>query len=223
MTGLAPAAFLGSAGPLALVRCGWCGRRNCFDLRRWAWFEVMFCRRCWQAVLFEGLTMITRWEGERLLMENLAFGGELRALREVERVARSFLVYYDSQPYWLWAPQTRRTAADLRRAFSLVEAARARGGGAVTEAGPAERPEPAPVEPAAGAVSTDGEVYELTAAESLALDYFSSLAGERRAEALSQLERLSRLSASERGGQGEAPAPAPPGAMAEAGEGGGRA
>ena len=120
------ALYLGSAGTLALVRCGLCGRRNCFDRRRWWWFQVAFCRRCWQAVLYDGLVMVSRWEGERLLMENTAFGGELRALREVEREARRFLAYYDLQPWWEWRPQVRGIASDMTRTVALAKSVRAR-------------------------------------------------------------------------------------------------
>lgn len=201
----ARALYLGAAGRLALVRCGLCGRRNCFDRRSWWWLEVMFCRRCWQAVCFADLTMITRWEGERLLMENTALGGELRALREVERVVRSFLAYYDSQPFWEWSPRTRGAAAEMRRSFSLVEAARARRGHAETPATPTA----APVPPPAG-VSAAGDLYELTEEEARALDYFAACPPAVRGNVLDYLEVMSRQAAGGEADQGEVPTPALP-------------
>lgn len=218
------ALYLGSAGPLALVRCGLCGRRNCFDRRGWQWFEVAFCRRCRQGVLFEGLVMITRWEGERLLMENEAFGGELRALREVERVVRGVVRSYESEPHWFWPLRVRRMAADLRGPFALAEVARAR-----PQGNPAAAAEPAPPEArdeftAAPPEEGDGDdVYQLTGEESRALDLFGALTPELRGRVLSDLEELSRHCAGG-GTAAEVPTPAlPTAAITAGGEGGGRA
>lgn len=213
MSAPARALYLGAAGPLALVRCGLCGRRNCFDRRRWQWFEVAFCRRCWQGVLFEGLVMITRWEGERLLMENEAFGGELRAQREAERAARSFLAYFDAQPYWLWPPMLRRAAADMRQAYALAEAARARTGGGA-EVGQAPRSETAVVPPPAEGAAA----YGPRADESRVLHYYATLPAATRAAMLTELEALSRRAAA----GGEVRTSALLGVAADAGEGGGR-
>lgn len=200
----ARALYLGSAGPLALIRCGVCGRRNCFDRGSWRWLEVMFCRRCWQAVRFADLTMITRWEGERLLMENEAFGGELRALREVERITRGFLAYYDAQPFWEWSPRTRGTAAELRRSVALAESVRARRGGAA-EVGQPPRPETAAV--------------PLTEEEARALEHLALLPEATRENVLDYIERMSRPAAIGRDDQGEVPTPALPAATTDEEEG----
>ncbi|HEY9285905.1 MAG TPA: hypothetical protein VIP46_20820 [Pyrinomonadaceae bacterium] len=184
----ARALYLGAAGRLALVRCGYCGRRNCFDRGSWRWLEVAFCRRCWQGVRFEGLVMVSRWEGERLLMENEAFGGELRALREVERITRGFLAYYDSQPYWEWSPRTRGTAAELRRSVALAESMRSRRGGGA-EVAQAPRPEAAAV--------------PLTEEEARALEHLALLPEATRADVLEYLERMSRPAGRRPGDEGE--------------------
>lgn len=196
----ARAAFLGAAGWLALVRCGLCGRRNCFDLRRWRWFEVPFCRRCWQGVRFEGLVMVSRWEGERLLLENEAFGGELRALREVERVARDVLRHYGAEPHWFWPLRVRRMAEELRTPFALAESARASRNADVG-------PQPAPAPPEAAA---SGDVYELTEEEGRALDYFAACPPAVRENVLEYLEVMSRQAAGGEGDEGEVRTPAPP-------------
>ncbi|HVG30828.1 MAG TPA: hypothetical protein VM864_14055 [Pyrinomonadaceae bacterium] len=167
VSGGARARYLGGAGRTALVRCP-CSRRNYFDRRRWEWFGVAVCSGCWKGILFRDLSLVGYREAEELAKESTVYAGELKALRGVEGVMRRFLVRYDEQPYWLWAPQTRRMVAELRRALRPVEAARSRR--------------------AAG----DDDVRELSHEEALALDYFAAATHDRRRVVLAMLEDMSR-------------------------------
>jgi hypothetical protein len=110
-----------------LVRCP-CGRRNYIDRHAWAWFEVAFCVRCRQAILFHDLRVVSRWEGDRMLREQTIYEEELKALRNIEGEMRRFLVEFHEEPLWLWPPQVVRMAEAVEAELLVAERARTRHG-----------------------------------------------------------------------------------------------
>jgi hypothetical protein len=118
---------LGSTPRTVLVRCP-CGRRNYFDRKGWAWLEVAFCVRCWQAIRYHDLRVLSRWEGERMLREDSVFEGELKALRTIEGEMRRFMLQFRAEPLWTWPPQVVRMAQAVQLNLQLVEQARTRQG-----------------------------------------------------------------------------------------------
>lgn len=119
--------YLGSTALTLLIRCT-CGRRNYFDRKGWAWLEVAFCVRCWQGIRYVDLRVISRWEGERMLREDLVFAGELKALRNIEREMRRFLVEFREEPLWTWPPQVVRMVKTVEADLRLAEQARTQQG-----------------------------------------------------------------------------------------------
>lgn len=183
MTRPGRAHYLGSTALTLLIRCP-CGRRNYFDRKGWQWLEVAFCVRCWQGILYHNLTLISRWEGERMLREHLVYAGELKALRTIEGEMRRFLMLFRAEPLWTWPPQVVRMAQAVAGNLQLVEAARTRQGGASA----------VPLEESTAAVSVflempGEEAYELTAEQTRLLSFFSRLSDERRAVMLAFVEQ----------------------------------
>ncbi len=178
MIGLA--SYLGSTARTLLVRCP-CGRRNYFDRKGWAWLEVAFCVRCWQAIRYHDLRVISRWEGERMLREQTIYEGELKALRTIEGVMRRFLSEFQEQPLWMWPPQTVRMAQAVKANLRLAEQARSRQG--------LEPDVPLEELPEGIFLEMPGEeAYELTAEQTRLLSLFSRLPEGRRAVMLAFFE-----------------------------------
>ncbi len=203
---------LGSTPVTTLVRC-LCGRRNYFDRRAWTWLGVAFCLRCWQAILHHDLKVVSRWEGERMLKEQMLYEGELKALRTVEAVMRRFLVEFHANPLWMWPSQIVRMAQAVQVNLHLAELARARQGAQPTVlldetlAAVAASME-ADDTPDDGMTSDDellreeltsgelpGGVYELTTDEAMLLDAYSRLPADRRAVMLAFVEQEGRSAA----------------------------
>jgi hypothetical protein len=168
------ASYLGSTALTLLVRCP-CGRRNYFDRRAWMWLEVAFCVRCWQAIRYHDLRVISRWEGERMLREQTMFEGELKALRTIEEVMRRFLVEFHAQPLWMWPPQTVRMAQAVDANLRLAELARTRQG-----AQPAVPLDELPADVGTFLEMPGEEAYELTPEQTRLLSLFSRMPEERR-------------------------------------------
>lgn len=180
MMGLA--SYLGSTALTLLIRCP-CGRRNYFDRRAWQWLEVAFCVRCWQAIRYHDLKVISRWEGERMLREQNMYEGELKALRTVEGVMRRFLLEFQEQPLWMWPPQTVRMAQAVKANLRLAELARTRQG-----AEPAVPLDELPESLGVFLEMPGEEAYELTPEQTRLLSLFSRLPEERRATMLAFFE-----------------------------------
>lgn len=183
MTRPGRAHYLGSTALTLLIRCI-CGRRNYFDRRAWQWIEVAFCVRCWQGILYVDLRMVSRWEGERMLREDLVFAGELKALRTIEGEMRRFLEQFRQEPLWTWPPQVVRMAQAVRFDLQLVEVARTR-----QDAASAAPLEEMPAEVGVYLEMPGQEAYELTAEQTRLLSLFSQLSGERRAAILAFIEQ----------------------------------
>lgn len=177
------ACYLGSTALTLLVRCP-CGRRNYFDRQGWQWLEVAFCVRCWQAIRYHDLRVISRWEGERMLREHTMYEGELKALRTIEGVMRRFLVEFKAQPLWLWPPQTVRMAQAVQANLRLAELARTRQGEAPTV--PLDE---LPAEQGIFLEMPGEEAYELTPEQTRLLSLFSRLPDERRSVMLAFFEQ----------------------------------
>ncbi|HZH33001.1 MAG TPA: hypothetical protein VEY11_19695 [Pyrinomonadaceae bacterium] len=187
------ASYLGSTALTLLIRCP-CGRRNYFDRRAWQWFEVAFCVRCWQAIRYHDLRVISRWEGERMLREQTVYEGELKALRTVEGVMHRFLSEFQEQPLWMWPPQIVRMAQAVKANLRLAELARARQG--------AEPAVPFEELPEGIFLEMPGEeAYELTPEQTRLLSIFSRLPEERRADMLAFFEEGIGYSAGDAEGQ----------------------
>jgi hypothetical protein len=121
------AELLGGTPRTVLIRCP-CGRRNYFDRAAWQWLEVAFCVRCWQAIIYHDLRVISRWEGERMLKEHTVYEGELKALRTLEGLMRLILEGFDVETLWKLPVPMQRRAHAARGVLQLAERARARQG-----------------------------------------------------------------------------------------------
>ena len=177
------ASYLGSTARTVLIRCP-CGRRNYFDRKGWAWLEVAFCVRCWQAIRYHDLRVITRWEGERMLREHTIYEGELKALRTIEGVMRRFLSEFHAQPLWMWPPQTVRMAQAVQANLRLAERARTRQGSE-----PAIPLEELPADVGMFLEMPGEEAYELSPEQTRLLSLFSRLPEDRRAVMLAFFEQ----------------------------------
>lgn len=172
---------LGSTALTIIVRCP-CGRRNYFDRKAWAWLEVAFCVSCWQGILYHDLSLVSHWEGERMLREQTIYEGELKALRNTEVVMRRFLEQFAEKPRWTWPPSVVRMAQALEVSLELAERARTRQG---------EEPE-VPIDALVSRLfieKLNAEVYDLTGEQVQFLTVFSRLPEERRAVVLASIEQ----------------------------------
>jgi hypothetical protein len=189
------ASQLGSTARTVLIRCP-CGRRNYFDRRAWQWLEVAFCVRCWQAIRYHDLRVITRWEGERMLREQIVFEGELKALRTIETVMRRFLMQFREEPRWTWPPQVRQMAQFVEANLRLAEQARTQQGAQPTV--PLDEPvtTTAPESLAPDDEAPGGEAWgarpQLDSDEALLLDAYGLLPQAARVEVLSFIADVRR-------------------------------
>jgi len=181
--------YLGSTALTLLIRCP-CGRRNYFDRRAWQWLEVAFCVRCWQAIRYHDLKVVSRWEGERMLTEQTVFEGELKALRTIEGVMRRFLSEFHQQPLWMWPPQTVRMVQAVQANLRLAELARSRQGSE-----PSLPLEELPAPQGLFLEMPGEEAYELTPEQTRLLSLFSRIPEERRAVMLAFFEQDTGYSA----------------------------
>jgi hypothetical protein len=173
---------LGSTPRTIIVRCP-CGRRNYFDRQAWQWFEVAFCVRCRQAILYVDLRVISRWEGERMLREQTIYEGELKALRTGEVALRHFLEQFAEKPRWEWPLSVVRHAQAAQVSLQLAERARARQG-----AEP-EVPFDEEVRRLFLEKLNEEAAHELTPEQIGLLAAYSRLPEERRADMLAYIEQ----------------------------------
>lgn len=169
------ASYLGSTALTLLVRCP-CGRRNYFDRRGWAWLEVAFCVRCWQAILYHDLRVVSRWEGERMLREDFVSDAEVKVWRSLEGRMRRFVLEFHKDPLWTWAPKVVRMALGVEADLHLADRLRARPGQE-----PAATPEELPAEVGVQDLGLTDEQRQLLTA-------FAQMSEERRARMLSYVE-----------------------------------
>jgi hypothetical protein len=193
MMGLA--SYLGSTALTLLIRCP-CGRRNYFDRRAWQWLEVAFCVRCWQAIRYHDLSVISRWEGERMIREQTVYEGELKALRTIEGEMRRFLMLFRQQPLWMWPPQVVSMVQAVAANLQLAEQARRQQGTEPTV--PLDQPVTAAPEQSAAhdEEETGGEMWRgrppLDSDEALLLDRYGLLPQSARVEVLAHIEEVRR-------------------------------
>lgn len=177
------AELLGGTPRTLLIRCP-CGRRNYFDRKAWHWLEVAFCVRCWQAIIYHDLRVISRWEGERMLKEQTVYEGELKALRTLEGVMRYLLEGVDAEPLWNLPVQFQRRAQAARGTLRLAELARARQG-----AQPTVPLEDLPQVLKEFLQMPGEEAHEVPVEHTRLLTLFSRLPEERRDELLASLRQ----------------------------------
>lgn len=100
------AAWLGSAGLTALVRCV-CGARLYLSRPHWSSRNFAVCDDCKGAIHYASLEVIAPEAVEDFITMISSRQAEREALRgELERELRRFVRVFDQQPEWLWSPAT---------------------------------------------------------------------------------------------------------------------
>ncbi|MDT5271136.1 MAG: hypothetical protein QOH49_3322 [Acidobacteriota bacterium] len=100
------AAWLGSAGLTALVRCT-CGARLYLSRPHWSSRNFALCDDCKGAIHYASLEVIDPAAVEAFVEMIINRQAEREALKvELERELRRFIRVYDQQPEWLWSPAT---------------------------------------------------------------------------------------------------------------------
>lgn len=100
------AAWLGSAGLTALVRCA-CGARLYLSRPHWSRRNFAVCDDCKGAIHYASLEVIDPEAVEDFVEMIITEQREREALKtEIERELRRFVRVYDGQPEWLWSPAT---------------------------------------------------------------------------------------------------------------------
>lgn len=100
------AAWLGSAGLTALIRCA-CGARLYISLPHWSRRTFTLCDDCKGAILYASLSVVDREAVEvfvRMVINEQEGREALTA--ELVRELRRFVRVFDQQPEWLWSPAT---------------------------------------------------------------------------------------------------------------------
>lgn len=108
------AAWLGSAGLTALVRCT-CSARLYLSRPHWSRRGFTVCDDCKAVILYASLVVIDPGGVE----EFLSMFSSQRERREaaaatLERELRRFVRVFDQQPEWLWSPATVRFVQAVR-------------------------------------------------------------------------------------------------------------
>jgi hypothetical protein len=100
------AAWLGSAGLTALVRCT-CGARLYLSRPQWSSRNFAVCDDCKGAIHYASLEVIDPEAVEDFVEMIINRQAEREALKsELERELRRFVRVFDQQPEWLWSPAT---------------------------------------------------------------------------------------------------------------------
>ncbi|MBV8857883.1 MAG: zinc ribbon domain-containing protein [Acidobacteria bacterium] len=100
------AAWLGSAGLTALIRC-LCGARLYLSVPHWSSRNFAVCDDCKGAIHYASLQVIAPEAVEDFVEMIINRQAEREALRgELERELRRFVRLFDRQPEWLWSPAT---------------------------------------------------------------------------------------------------------------------
>ena len=100
------AAWLGSAGLTALIRCA-CGARLYLSLPHWSSRNFSVCDDCKGAIHYASLAVVAPEAVEDFVEMIINRQAEREALRgELERELRRFVRLFDQQPEWLWSPAT---------------------------------------------------------------------------------------------------------------------
>lgn len=114
------AAWLGSAGLTALVRC-LCGARLYISLPHWSRRTFTLCDDCKGAILYSSLSVVDREAVEVFVSMVIREQQERGALTaELVRELRKFVRVYDQQPEWLWSPATVNFVRAVRPALERL-------------------------------------------------------------------------------------------------------
>ena len=114
------AAWLGSAGLTALIRC-WCGARLYLSLPHWSRRTFTLGDDCKGAILYASLAVIDRAAVEVFVSMVIHEQEGREALTaEVVRELRRFVRVYDQQPEWLWSPATVNFVRAVRPALERL-------------------------------------------------------------------------------------------------------
>jgi hypothetical protein len=114
------AAWLGSAGLTALIRC-LCGARLYISVPHWSRRTFTLCDDCKGAILYSSLSVVDREAVEVFVSMVIDEQGEREALKaEVVRELRRFVRVYDQQPEWLWSPATVNFVRAVRPALERL-------------------------------------------------------------------------------------------------------
>ena len=114
------AQHLGSTAVTTRLRCT-CGHKA--DIYKYFWQRrgYVICDRCKSFILYHSLEVkASDWQGYASI-DSRPVAGELQAYKLLEEELRSFLRRYESQPEWLWAPQTTRMVEAVRPRLELLE------------------------------------------------------------------------------------------------------
>lgn len=108
------AAWLGSAGPTALVRCR-CGARLYLSRPQWSRRIFAVCDDCKGAIHYASLEVVDPEAVEAFVEMIITEQQEREALKaEIERELRRFVRVFDGQPEWLWSPATVKFVQAVR-------------------------------------------------------------------------------------------------------------
>ncbi|HWW74032.1 MAG TPA: hypothetical protein VNZ44_01475 [Pyrinomonadaceae bacterium] len=100
------AAWLGSAGLTALIRCT-CGARLYLSLPHWSSRNFSVCDDCKGAIHYASLQVVAPEAVEAFVEMIVSRQAEREALRgELERELRRYVRLFEQQPEWLWSPAT---------------------------------------------------------------------------------------------------------------------
>ena len=114
------AEWLGSAGVTTLLRCA-CGARLYLSIPHWSGRGFTVCDDCKSAIRYASLEVIDPQEVEDFAEMIVRQGREREALKEdLERELRRFVKVFDTQPEWLWSPETVRFVRAVRPKLALL-------------------------------------------------------------------------------------------------------
>ena len=132
------AAWLGSAGLTALVRCV-CGARLYLSVPHWSSRNFAVCDDCKGAIHYASLQVVAAEAVEDFVQMIISRQAEREVLRgELERELRRFVRLFDTQPEWLWSPATVQFVQTVRPKLEQL------GGQIWPGRAQAVEPEPAP-------------------------------------------------------------------------------
>jgi hypothetical protein len=114
------AAWLGSAGLTALVRCV-CGARLYLFRPHWSSRNFAVCDDCKGAIHYASLEVVNPEAVEDFVEMVINRQAEREALKsELERELRRFVRVFDQQPEWLWSPATVQFVRAVRPKLELL-------------------------------------------------------------------------------------------------------
>jgi len=114
------AAWLGSAGLTALVRCR-CGARLYLSRPHWSRRGFTVCDDCKAVILYASLVVVDPSGVEEFLsMFSTQREEREAAVGALERELRRFVRVFDQQPEWLWSPATVRFVQAVRPKLELL-------------------------------------------------------------------------------------------------------